>query len=305
MNIFRKTLVGFAATALLSTPSIAADLPDAVAADVTTPEQYGLMFAALGELTGGYRIAESTDYVNMSSGMVSGAGRVSIPFMDRFSVQLDGDLEVYFSDDNESYEPLGLWLAGGHASWRDPSLGLLGVFGAAGYGLQTSFDNSNDYEIGYMVGAEGQVYFGDFTLYAQAGYGDFEADNEPEGFNEGWFVRGVGRWFPTMDSLIEAEVSYGSTHMFVDGVDNGHIWNWGIQGKIRVLDDFPVYATAAYRGADYDATSEGDSGDEHMFLAGVNILFGPNTLKDNDRLGATLDLPRLPARAAPWGEGLD
>ena len=78
----------------------------------------------------------------------------------------------------------------------------------------------------------------------------------------------------------------------------------GAEGQVY-LDDYPVYATAAYRGGYYDATTQGDNGDEHMFMAGVNILFGPSTLKDNDRLGAALDLPRLPARAAPWGEGLN
>lgn len=275
------------------------------AGDITAADDYGLVFAALGELSGGYRHADSTDYVNLSGGMLSGAARASIPVMDRFSVQLDGDLEVYLAGDGQSWEPLGLWLAGGHASWRDPSRGLIGVFGAAGYGLQTGFDNSRDYEIGYMLGAEGQVYFNDITLYGQAGYGNFESDNEPEGFIEGWFLRGVGRWFPSDDSLLEAELSYGHTRQFVDGVDDGEIWNWGLQGVMRVSEALPLYATAGYRGGHYDATTAGDDGSEHMVMVGVNVLFGANSLKDNDRLGATLDLPRLPARSAPWGEGLD
>jgi len=275
------------------------------AGDMTALDDFGLVFAALGELSGGYRIADSTDYVNLYGGMVSAAGRVSIPLSERFSIQFDGDLEAYVEEDGQSWEPLGLWLAGGHASWRDPARGLIGVFGGAGHGLQNEFDNSTGPEIGYMLGAEGQIYFGDFTLYAQAGYGDFEADNEPEGFVEGWFLRGVGRWFPSEDVLIETDLAYGSTHQFVDGVDNGHIWNWGLQGKMRVSEALPLYAMAAYRGGYYDATSEGDHGSEHMVMVGVNVLFGTGSLKANDRLGATLDLPRLPARSAPWGEGLD
>jgi hypothetical protein len=281
-------------------PSMAQD-----AADMAAPDDYGLVFAALGELSGGFRHADSTDYVNLSGGMFSGAARASIPVMERFSVQLDGDVEVYLSEDGQSWEPLGLWLAGGHANWRDPSRGLIGLFGAAGYGLQSGFDNSRDYEVGYMFGAEGQIYFGDFTLYAQAGYGDFESDNEPEGFIEGWFLRGVGRWFPNEDSLVEAELSYGQTSQFVDAVDDGKIWNWGLQGKMRMSEALPLYGTAAYRGGYYDATTAGDDGSEHMLMVGVNVLFGADSLKANDRLGATLNLPRLPTRSAPWGEGLD
>jgi hypothetical protein len=307
MKIDCKSLSGAAAAALLSAQSIAADLPDAAADDMAVPDSP--IFAALGELRGGYRGAHSggpnTSYVNLHGAAFAGAARVSVPLMDRFSIQFDGDVEYYPNPDGHLWEPLGLWLAGGHASLRDPSRGLIGIFGAVGHGLQSDFDNSSDYELGFLLGAEGQIYFGDFTLYAQAGYGDFEADNEPEGFIEGWFARGVGRWFPTDDSLLEADMSYGSTHAFVDGVDNGHIWNLGVQGKMRVLTDYPVYATAAYRYSHSDSTTEGDTGNEHIFLAGVNVLFGPNSLKDNDRLGATLDLPRLPARAAPWSEGLD
>jgi hypothetical protein len=61
----------------------------------------------------------------------------------------------------------------------------------------------------------------------------------------------------------------------------------------------------AYRGGDYDATTEEDDGEEHVGLIGLSFLFGADSLKHNDRYGATLDLPMLPARASPWAEGLD
>ena len=300
MRNLNKLMLGVAACAILSFQT-----PAQAAGYMAAADDYGLVFAALGEISGGYRHADSSDYVNMVGGMVSGAGRVSIPLHDRFSVQIDGDAETYFITGDQSWEPSGLWLAGGHASWRDPMRGLFGAFAATGYGLQTNFDNSTDYELGYLVGLEGQVYLDALTFYAQAGYADFEADNEPEGFIEGWFVRGVGRWFPSDDSMVEAELAYGHTSQFVDGSDNGNILNWGLQGKMRITESMPIYATAAYRGGYYDATSEDDDGSEHMFTVGFNVLFGPRSLKDNDRRGATLDLPRLPARAAPWGEGLD
>ncbi len=155
------------------------------------------------------------------------------------------------------------------------------------------------------MGGEVQAYLDDFTLYGQGGYADFQVDDSPEGFVEGWFVRGVGRWFITPDMMVEAEVSYGETDTFIDGNDAGEFWNWGVKGKMRISSSMPIYGVLAYRGGDYDATTEGDDGDEHVVLVGVSILFGPTTLKQNDRRGATLDMPLLPGRAAAWTEGLD
>jgi hypothetical protein len=93
MRQSNKLFIATAAAAVLSSQCIVQALAQG-AGDITAADDYGLVFAALGELSGGYRHADSTDYVNMSGGMLSGAARASIPVMDRFSVQLDGDLEV-------------------------------------------------------------------------------------------------------------------------------------------------------------------------------------------------------------------
>ena len=71
------------------------------------------------------------------------------------------------------------------------------------------------------------------------------------------------------------------------------------------MRSYPVYGTLGYRGANYDATTENDHATEHVFKAGIKILFGANTLKQNDRYGATLDLPMLPVRANGLTENID
>ena len=273
-----------------------------MAADHDVKDPGGLILSTLGELAVGYRSSESNEDADHDGVTSSVSGRVSIPFAMNFSVQLDAEGESYFADGFEDAQ--GVWLVGGHASLRDPNLGLLGIFGAYGQGLNE--DDENDIKRGFLVGGEVQAYLDDFTLYGQGGYADFEVDEEGgEGFVEGWFVRGVGRWFITPDMMVEAEVSYGETDLYIDGFGDGEFWNWGVKGKMRILSSLPIYGVLAYRGGDYDAPSDDDTGGDHVFLVGVSVLFGPATLKKNDRLGATLDMPLLPGRAAAWTEALD
>jgi hypothetical protein len=158
-----------------------------------------------------------------------------------------------------------------------------------------------------MFGAEGQLYRGNLTLYAQAGFGNNTKGASGEGFNDGWFVRGVARYFLRPDTKLEAEISYAEADPYIDGNDKGKFTGWGasIDHKLFDLRSYPVYGTLAYRGTYYDATTESDHATEHVFKAGIKVLFGANTLLQNDRYGATLDLPMLPVRANSLTENLD
>jgi len=98
---------------------------------------------------------------------------------------------------------------------------------------------------------------------------------------------------------------YGEANDYVDDSDDGEFWNWGVKAKFKLWDDMPFYATLDYQGGYYDATTEDDTVETHALLAGISFQFGPATLKDNDRYGATLDMPLLPSRAASIEETLD
>ena len=296
-----------AAVAFLAVPAMAADLFDpappsqqGTAGDAGQPD--GLLLSALGDFAAGYRWVATNDDGGQERPVISGAGRFNIPLSDYFSLQLDADGEYYFTDEGSDVQNAqGVAMTGAHLSWRNPDAGLLGAFAAVGQGFNTDPD---DPEIGYLVGGEGQVYFGDFTLYGQAGFADFQVDSG-EGFVDGWFVRGVGRWFVHADSLIEGEVSYGYTGSYIDeGEDNGEIWNWGIKGKKRI-GSMPVYGVLGYRGGTYYADEDPDRLTEHVVYVGISVLVGSNNLRENNLRGATLDLPMLPGRAAAVTEGLD
>lgn len=265
----------------------------------------GLISSGIGEFAIGYKSADSTEDVNDDSFTYSGAVRYSIPLAKNFSIQLDAEGEVYNPDrggGGDEEEPKDVYLIGGHVSLRDPNRGLVGLFAATG---RASNQDDDDVEQGFMVGVEAQVYLGNFTIYGQAAYADFEVDDNPEGFVEGEVYRIVGRWFFGKDSMVEAEYAYGETDSFIDGDDKGEFEGWGIKVKTRLSSSMPIYGFVSYRGANYDATTEGDWGDEEVMMAGVTFLFGPKSLKQNDRRGATLDMPLLPVRAASWTEGLD
>ena len=59
------------------------------------------------------------------------------------------------------------YLIGGHANWRDPGRGLIGIFGGAGDA--TNFFNFSSVRHG-LIGGEAQVYWGPPPLYGQGGY---------------------------------------------------------------------------------------------------------------------------------------
>ncbi len=292
----KKLLSAAAFTAMFSGHAVAADMP-------YMDQPTGLIFAALADIELGARAVSSTDDPDDNTHFMGSAfGAVSVPFGTNFSFQIDTQVEGY-ADASDDDAPVMALTTAGHLSLRDPSMGLIGVFGGVTAG-RSSDEAHDDDKIGILVGGEGQMYFDNFTLYAQAGYADYEVDGG-EGFVEGWFVRGVGRYFISDDTMIEAELAYGETDQFIDGDDAGNIWNWGIKGKWRPMEDMPFYTTLAYRGGYYDATTEGDHGKDHAFLVGFSLMVGPQTLKENDRTGATLSTPMLVGRTGAWTEPLD
>lgn len=82
-------------------------------------------------------------------------GSLSIPFASKWGVQIDGALGSW---DNRSVAKIG-----GHMFWRDPSLGLLGVYG--GY---TRWNNFGGVDVGQVAG-EGEYYWNRWSVRVVAG----------------------------------------------------------------------------------------------------------------------------------------
>lgn len=151
-TLIKRLGSAIAATALMAVPSLAADIanPDGINMIDPTP------------------VAEqkpAVDGVNFKLSVVSGAigGNANhmfiasvatpMPFISSFGAQLDLGIGSY----RESYTSAA---AGLHLFYRDPDVGLLGIYGDWGY--------VNPEHAG-RVGVEGSLYSGRFTIDAFAG----------------------------------------------------------------------------------------------------------------------------------------
>ena len=305
LGLSRNLLMSAAAAGLVATP--------ALSADVTAPDN-SLLFSGLFGASAGIHDGTIDEFEpNLNEGTeftIAGHGHVSIPLDESFSGQLDGQGEFYDRSTADTFDPEGAFVVGGHLSWRDPEAGLLGIFAGAGMGYAPSDggDDAGD-EIGVLAGVEGQFYLDNVTLYAQAGWGDIIMDSDPhEGFDNGWFARGVVRYFFSENFLLQGEIAYGWVDEYTDGNEAGDIWNWGVLGKIGLSDSMPIYGTVEYRGGHYREHGGGDEAKsvyENALLIGLDFAFGAPSLFDNDRRGATLDTPMLPVRAAAWAQSVD
>jgi hypothetical protein len=158
----------------------------------------------------------------------------------------------------------------------------------------------------YYLGGEGQVYWGNFTLYGQAGYswlGYSEDDDHAEPV-DGPFVRGVVRYFHTPNDKIEAEVSHFWAHDVKTG-DQGPVreLDWGILYEHQFTGS-PMAMNVRYAGfryPDFSHDADGEPFIEHMFTVGVKWRFhNPGTLRDADIMGTSLDTPMF--RGMSWLE---
>lgn len=286
--------------------------PPVVIVPVAAPA--GLVTAGYVGAWGGYRFRTSNEGDDdPSAHLAYGANAaISIPFAGSLSIQLETRYEHY--RDTDDYSPLGALVAGGHFSFRNPDRFLVGAFAAAARPMLAELNvDTADATTGwgYIVGGEAQVYVGRATLYAQAGFGNIATDFDggPEGFVRGWFAGIEARYFITDNFMVAANYGFGYTPCFIDGdcaptQDAGIIHNAGASATLRIGNS-PVAITAGYEFGRYYATEDDDGGYEHTFRIGLTIPFGAGTLFDNDRRGATLSLPMLPARAAAWAELLD
>ncbi|EFK95589.1 conserved hypothetical protein, partial [sediment metagenome] len=169
--------------------------------------------------------------------------------------------------------------AGLHLFWRDPNRYAFGVFGS--YSSTSAGDSFNE----YMVGPEGQIYIDDVTLYGQAYFGRVETS-----FNDDadvWGVRGVARYFLQDNFKLEGEIGYRSFDFDFAEID---VWTFATQADYR-FSDSPFSVFGRYE-LNMFSDDDGDNLDVHKFIVGLRGTFGADTLKEEDRFGATMDLPR-------------
>ena len=193
--------------------------------------------------------AKASAGMGVISGEFAGAAEGSFaaaPFTDysRFGVQADAILGAACGD--------AVWGLGGHAFWRDPDQGMVGVI--------ASFAGLDGNQAG-RIGVEGEIYLGDFSVLARGGYlfGDSMVSS-------GGFGRLDLRWYATDDLAVSA----GGEVVAGDGVG---------RGRVEYQPGF-----AGFEGLSIFADAGGGSNDYYEVLAGVRFYFGETkSLKNRHR----------------------
>jgi hypothetical protein len=132
---------------------------------------------------------------NRSGDLGGGDASLTVPLGDRFGLQVDGS--------GGSWGGESFWGAGGHAFWRDPNAGMLGVIGS-----WTRLDRGPWQFIGRgtgiaatFVGGEAEYYLNALTFRAAAGW---EGGDIPSGA----FVKADARWYPQKDLMLSVGYRY-------------------------------------------------------------------------------------------------
>ncbi|MEM9472284.1 MAG: hypothetical protein AAGA00_10005 [Pseudomonadota bacterium] len=228
-----------------------------------------------------------------------GEGLLSLPLGENISIQSDVKYEynTYATEsafNNDASGPRFSYQFATHGSWRDPSSGLFGAFGGMG-----SVDSGipfgsirQDYR---FVGGEAQLYIDNLTLYGQGGYVKMADDFGIFGLDDGFFARGVLRYFPTSDSRIQLEGTY--INMDYNFAISGEMEAFSVKARydfvlagMPIIGDTPIYV--GYRGTFRDSCLvEGTQDvDDHTIMIGTSYSFSGDRLTV-DRQGATLDTP--------------
>lgn len=225
----------------------------------------------------------------------------TIPLSADWSLQADILAERFMIRGSAENNISKLMSGGLHVTFRKPDQYAVGAFGGAGFGeTRREDDNFN----AWWLGAEGQYYLSNTTLYGQLAYTAGDVEDSEEEFEGTWLLRGVVRHFLDDNSKVEGELSYASAEDAIDEEDEVNHLAWGLSYERQLLDS-RWYYTAGYRGGFVDTTTEGEELTDHTLYLKMSFQFDGLSLKANDRTGASFDQPTTSLRATGWLEPLD
>jgi len=288
--------------------ALAAMTASAQAADLEIERELGLIVSGVVDswvgvnIDNGVRCCAFTDDSEavLATG---GEGRLSLPLGDNLSIQTD--FKYHYNSEamenpntavqnvRERYSYQGA----AHLSWRDPNSGLFGLFGGAGT-TEIGGDGCCIKYNAHFVGGEAQFYLNDMTFYAQGGYVSYQSsDGGAADLDDGFFIRGVARWFVTPDSRLQIEGQFTSSDFIESGFGDadtlrvGARYDFTLQ-SLPIVGAVPVFV--GYRGAFRDNCFFGEDLNDHTFMIGTSYSFSGGFLTV-DRQGATLDTPNFDA----------
>jgi len=202
-----------------------------------------------------------------TNGFYGGTGSLSIPLAQQWGAQIDGGVG---SLDNSG------WSHGaGHVFWRDPSIGLLGAYGA--YFHWNGIGTASIPRIGVNIGrfaAEGEYYWSRWTFHGVAGYETVRL-NVPNVANLPGLLSIPNRFFDSVSA------SYYVTDNFKLSI--GHFYTFGRNGL--TLGSEYGFALGGGRMASLFINALFAEGGNNAVLGGVRFYFGQRdkTLIDRNR----------------------
>ena len=232
-------------------------------------------------------------------------GRATWWWAPNYSVQLDAQGEgtsykYNFGGGGFNRISTHQYLIGGHANWRDPGRGLIGIFGGAG-DATNYFNNFSSIRHG-LIGAEGQVYWGPVTLYAQGGYNTTLGAIDSTGFDsfQAWFVRGTARVYVNPNFRLEGTVLYADGDADFNNQPGRSLdfetWLWRAKAEYKLATS-PFSIFALYEGSRTSGDERFGGGGgittrvtDNRVMGGIRLYLNENTLQFNDRNGTTLDI---------------
>jgi len=168
-----------------------------------------------------------------------------------------------------------------HLIHRDPNRYAAGAFVSVG---GTSFASGDDDSSTHIVaGAEWAHFFRNTTLVFQGG-GAWDLQDSNDGWDDGWFIRGIARYFVTPTSRLEAEIAYAGGEFDCCGTTSDeYALTWGLEYE-HDLASWPVSGFVAYDGTHIEG--DNDYYTEHAFSVGIRARLGGLDAMAQDRHGA-------------------
>lgn len=216
--------------------------------------------------------------------IVRGGGGFGLdaPVSDGLSLQLDGFASAA-SEDGCTADTLG---AGGglHGYTRGDDGAKYGIFA---FGFKGGAHCSDLY-VSVGGGFEGQWQFDDGSLALQVGAmtgTEWDSGSNPDNYRPGAFMRGLYRHFYDDNMMVEGGLAFAGGG--IDGFDSTLGGSLSLKFE-HVPDGWPVSYFAQYTGSSAYQTGEDDVMVANIVLLGVRFYFGHETLRANDRDGASL-----------------
>ena len=177
----------------------------------------------------------------------------TMPLGHSFGLQVDGVFGHFGKTDD------GVARGAAHLFWRDPGMGLLGLYGSA-----TTVDSSEFYQIG----VEAQAYLGRLSLEGKVGAEEADLDDGSFWIATAayYFTDNLRGWVGARHTNFRDDNKIAPGDVGVRGP--GHIGVIGLEYQTKWVDDrraVSLFGEGRVGEDDYDAV-----------WAGVRIYFGPN-----------------------------